>query len=35
VNQQVASRCNDPQLTDFVESEFLEEQVKTFCPLGY
>ncbi|KAF2909096.1 hypothetical protein DAI22_11g001500 [Oryza sativa Japonica Group] len=30
----VASRCNDPQLTDFVESEFLEEQVKTFCPLG-
>jgi ferritin heavy chain len=31
----VASRCNDPQLTDFVESEFLEEQVKTFCPLGY
>ncbi|XP_052139540.1 ferritin-1, chloroplastic-like [Oryza glaberrima] len=24
----VASRCNDPQLTDFVESEFLEEQVE-------
>ncbi|KAL5206221.1 hypothetical protein ABZP36_034430 [Zizania latifolia] len=24
----VASRCNDPQLTDFIESEFLEEQVE-------
>uniref|UniRef100_A0A0D9XN81 Ferritin n=1 Tax=Leersia perrieri TaxID=77586 RepID=A0A0D9XN81_9ORYZ len=24
----VASRCNDPQLTDFVESEFLAEQVE-------
>ncbi|VAI30354.1 unnamed protein product [Triticum turgidum subsp. durum] len=23
----VATRCNDPQLTDFVESEFLQEQV--------
>ncbi|KAF8691681.1 hypothetical protein HU200_040066 [Digitaria exilis] len=23
----VATRCNDPQLTDFIESEFLEEQV--------
>jgi hypothetical protein len=28
----VASRCNDPQLTDFVESEFLEEQVKNLLP---
>lgn len=24
----VATRCNDPQLTDFVESEFLQEQVE-------
>ncbi|CAD6255244.1 unnamed protein product [Miscanthus lutarioriparius] len=24
----VATRCNDPQLTDFIESEFLEEQVE-------
>lgn len=24
----VASKCNDPQLTDFVESEFLNEQVE-------
>ncbi|TVU27518.1 hypothetical protein EJB05_30135 [Eragrostis curvula] len=23
----VATRCNDPQLTDFIESEFLQEQV--------
>ena len=23
----MATRCNDPQLTDFIESEFLEEQV--------
>ncbi|CAD6255217.1 unnamed protein product [Miscanthus lutarioriparius] len=24
----VATRCNDPQLTDFIEREFLEEQVE-------
>lgn len=26
---QVASRNNDPQMADFVESEFLEEQVSS------
>jgi len=25
----VATRCNDPQLTDFIESEFLSEQVES------
>jgi len=28
--KQVATRCNDPQLTDFVEGEFLYEQVNPF-----
>lgn len=30
---QVADRCNDAQLTDFIESEFLEEQVRHFSYL--
>jgi len=29
----VASENNDPQLADFVESEFLGEQVKVLLPL--
>uniref|UniRef100_A0A453HS42 Ferritin n=1 Tax=Aegilops tauschii subsp. strangulata TaxID=200361 RepID=A0A453HS42_AEGTS len=28
----VATRCNDPQLSDFVESQFLQEQVKIKPP---
>ncbi|PKA55330.1 Ferritin-1, chloroplastic [Apostasia shenzhenica] len=30
----VADRCNDPQLTDFIESEFLEEQVEAIKKLS-
>lgn len=30
MNEQVAARCNDPHTTQFIESEFLEEQVKPF-----
>jgi hypothetical protein len=26
--EQVATKANDPQMTDFIEGEFLEEQVK-------
>lgn len=26
--KQVAEKCNDAQMADFIESEFLEEQVK-------
>lgn len=36
LNRQVADRNNDPQLADFIESEFLAEQVKitsSFPPL--
>ena len=28
-SKQVACKCNDPQMADFVESEFLGEQVRT------
>lgn len=38
LNEQVADRNNDAQLADFIESEFLTEQVKTekfFLPLFF